>query len=741
MSCLRFFALGCSLAAWLVGSAAQAADLTFCIGGRDPRTGHSACEPAKYDCMHMLLIKRSTGECYECRDMSDNTCITEFFGNSKWRDVSSQFVPADPITCAFRKFAPATEIVLEVVAGEQVTTPPPPAPPRAELVLQPELSLPNRVRGPGEPLGLTARVRGPDGNIRPVTAAMLIVTGPDGKEKWRGPAELRPDGSVGSGTVKIPKEAGDYRVRLEVKGVTLGSAESLSGNVVGEQTFRVAPCVGMTSISSPSSGAALLSGESLPLVGGAKDGQGAPMPGGGPFHFVVRVADAPELKVAAARNGETFTAALPISLPQGVTQATAHIQLLDGSGSTCTGAPVLATVSELGVGLEIDARPAKCFVGVPCEIGIKVRTASAGSAAGKARDFLAASDLVAEARVGVEHPKDALRRDRADHYTLTFVPDAARATTVSLRLSRLQQRVEASRALTIRPPLELSVPAVLDFQEAKAGVDVCLPLDLAGSRGAEDQRLGLFAKLPDDCDANLLAELGEGRLPLTDPSQRFEALPWAEPESRKGSACAPGLLGYCVCLKPPLCGGVAPRQLDLTLAPVDLEDLTPEERSRWVSKQTRHVAVRFSVQGKTWLGCYFVYLCVAGGGVLGLVFVLGLTLPRGFGNSDFIRVAANAAKLPAAPRRRLRDLPGGRTGFYRSASVGLAVDGSHPRRGRAPIRFLPSPSGVRVELRGVPLKRVNPRTRELEPVAGQANQRSLSRASVYEAGGIYFELA
>jgi hypothetical protein len=546
---------------------------------------------------------------------------------------------------------------------------------------------------------------------------------------------------VSSDTFQIPKEAGEYRVKLEVKGVTLAATESLSGNVIAEQSFRVAPCLGATSVASPSVGAALLNGEVLPLSGIARDAQGKPARGAGPYHFFVQLGDMPGLKVPAQASGDTFAGSQALSLPAGSTQTSVRIQLVDESGSTCTGPPLVASLSELGVGLEIDARPERCFVGLPCEVGVQVHSVGSGAAAATAREFLSAADLVVRALVGVEQPANAWRRDSAEHYTITFIPEAALEIPVSLRLSRGTQSVLAKRTLKIRPPLELSVPTVLNFHEVTAGTDVCLALDLAGSKGAEDQQLSLSAKLPDGCDANLLAELGEGRLPLTDASQPFEAAPWAEPEARSRSACDEQLLGYCVCLKPPLCAGVGEQNLDLIVAPRKLDDLTPLQRSEWLSKQTRHVAVRFSVKGKSWLSCYFAYLCVAGGVIGALLIVLGLTLPRGFGNGDFIRVAAKPAKLPAAQRRRLRDLPGGRAGFYRSASVGLTVDGSHPRRGRAPIRFLPSPTGVRVELRGLSLRRMNPRTRELEPVAAEANARSLSRASVYEAGGIYFELA
>jgi hypothetical protein len=722
-----------------IESLAVAGELTFCVGGEDPRTGHSACNSAKYECRHLLLIHKQSQQCFTCRDKRDNTCVTEFLRNPKWREWASQYEIADEFLCWRRGFAPVSSISVEVVEGQLQSAPPAP-PPRMPVALRTEISVPERPRGAGERLGLSARVLAPDGSQRQITRARVSVLGPDGKQRFSGPARVAADGSITSDDFVLPKEAGEYRVRVEISGVTLAATEELRGDVISEKTIRVAACVGALRVETPVPGASFVAGDDVLLHGKAFGADGAALTSGaGRLRWVTSVSGIAPTFVPASNSAGVLSGSFKPSLPPGMTQAEFTLQLVDESGEICASKPLPVVISELGVALEIEPRPARCYVQTPCTIGVAVRVPESGPAAEKARQFLDAPDLRLDAWVGKEAKPGALRRDGPRRLSLSFEPEGAVESSLRVVLSRGDRSVSATRPVLIRPQLELRTTPELDFKSVQAGKSACLPVDLAGSKGAEDQKFRLSATLPSDCGANLYAELVEGRLPLSAGSEPFEATPWAD--SREGSACDPKLLGYCVCLEPPRCAGAPLQKGELTLTPVDLEDVPQALRAEWVRRQGRRIPVRFSVQGRGFFDCYFVYLCAAAGTVLVLLSAGGVVLPRGFRPSDFVRVASQPGKLPSAPRRRLRDLPGGRTGFYRSACVGLNPDGSHPRSARAPIRFVPAPSGVAVVLRGATLSRVNPRTRQLEKVTKGREGNVLTRASVYEAAGIYFEVA
>ena len=124
-----------------------------------------------------------------------------------------------------------------------------------------------------------------------------------------------------------------------------------------------------------------------------------------------------------------------------------------------------------------------------------------------------------------------------------------------------------------------------------------------------------------------------------------------------------------------------------------------------------------------------------------LLIVLGFIRPYQFGIDDSIKIATKKDGLQRAVARRLRDLPGGRAGFYRSAATGLREDGSATDRLRTAQLSLHAYKGeILLRCHGS-LQRMNPQTRKLDPVEVPSDGYALSRNTVYQVGTLFFQVS
>lgn len=150
--------------------------------------------------------------------------------------------------------------------------------------------------------------------------------------------------------------------------------------------------------------------------------------------------------------------------------------------------------------------------------------------------------------------------------------------------------------------------------------------------------------------------------------------------------------------------------------------------------------IAYRVRKTPFLTCYWPYVAGAIGAIILLVVIIGLVKPRDFDKEEVIRLAKTEQALARAGGRRLRDLPGGKRGFYRNARVAFDGGGNAVRgTGGASFILRAAKGDPIVEIRGG-LEEKDPRTRKLVPVDTAKGPVYLRRNIVYRSGEFFFRL-
>jgi hypothetical protein len=152
------------------------------------------------------------------------------------------------------------------------------------------------------------------------------------------------------------------------------------------------------------------------------------------------------------------------------------------------------------------------------------------------------------------------------------------------------------------------------------------------------------------------------------------------------------------------------------------------------------VSVHWTVRGRGFLLCNLWWLGAIAGGLLLFLIVLGFVRPHEFGIEDSVKIATKKEALSRAVARRLRDLPGGKAGVYRSAATGLREVGSATDKLRtAQLSFHAYKGEILLRCHGA-LCRMSPQTRKLEPVEIPSDGYALTRNTVYQVGNLFFQV-
>ena len=149
-------------------------------------------------------------------------------------------------------------------------------------------------------------------------------------------------------------------------------------------------------------------------------------------------------------------------------------------------------------------------------------------------------------------------------------------------------------------------------------------------------------------------------------------------------------------------------------------------------------SLTWKVEGRSFLACHWWWIAAAFGGI-GLLFIgYGFVKPYDFAAHDAIKMAGDRAKLLRAVGRRLRELPGGRSGWYRNAATGLREDGSATRKlGQAAVVLEARKGDVLLRSRGG-LQRVHPQSKKLEPFETGKDGALASKGVSYVVGDLHF---
>ncbi|MFO0576210.1 MAG: hypothetical protein U1A78_19580 [Polyangia bacterium] len=752
-----------------------AAAETYCVGGFEISGGYRTRDSCGalgniHPRWHFhMFVQGPDGKCHACWDENDNTCETTFL------DQHPEFRGISKYTCASIGAAPPESAQLRLENGMVMNGPPgapPPGPPGAPPGGSPGGSPPGAPPGggpgvppetysppppppPPPPVNVQASIArvssGPHGagdsvqvvtqvtsggRARTAQGGEIIVRGPDGKERARVPVRALPGGQVGA-TVKIPDSAvGSLQLEFQPRGISLSPDERLGSVTSPQFALRVSPCRLRGHILSPGSGEIVMPQTLIQLGSEVRDKSGARatpamLTSGTKLTFVAERADG-----RVQKHDGTIDADGKVSGGLWLTPTRADIEeitlrlLGEGGvdGDLCPAAAVTVRLTKRGIGLDIiePKEDGSCYIGKPCRIVARFKLPTAGAARADAEAWLRTPGLALVAKrngdpVTVLQPTTLPSGERA--YAGTFLPRHAVQTEIEVVARAGGQELSDRVSINIRDPIVLKLPSELDLGRVPVGSSWrinCKALDFAGSRGVEDQEFLMHLALPPGC---------KSRLGISDAFGRFLPLGADKDGERR---LVLGLdRSVKICLEPPRCAGESLAPAILTVKPTSPDFLAEEATVR----------ITWFVPGRGFLLCNLWWLASLGGGLLLVLIVLGFIRPYNFGVDDSVKIATKKEGLSRAVARRLRDLPGGRAGFYRSAATGLREDGSatdrlrtaqlslHAFRGEILLR---SPSG---------LSRMNPQTRKMDPVEIPKEGYALSRNTVYQVGSLFFQVA
>jgi hypothetical protein len=285
-----------------------------------------------------------------------------------------------------------------------------------------------------------------------------------------------------------------------------------------------------------------------------------------------------------------------------------------------------------------------------------------------------------------------------------------------------QPLASVSHPVDVEQPLRLVAPAVLDFGVVAAGTPTfgeghCQRLDLSGSVGLADNLFSLsYAAPAEGCYAEPVLRGGRAE------RQRPAWLP---------------LSGYAlgsseeVCLLVPSCAGESVTDAAITITPQD---------PRYAG-QTAVVEVRWTVEGRSWLSCNAWWLIIAALLLFAVWVVAGFVRPARFPRAAAVTVGGSEKGLRRSAPQILRELRGGRSGFYRDAVLGVHADGSVNGRTKGALLRLRAHrrNGVRVE--GA-IELLDRRSRQWQAPEDLSEGHVPSPSATYQAGELWlrFEL-
>ena len=712
----------------ITAQAVGAESKTYCVGGFEFDFGVATRQQCKlHNDIHPKWhlhnhVRGPDGKCRECWDELDQTCETRFL-----KDHPEFAEIPDHLECLrLGALSPAGEEI-RVENGEVIKAAPPPPPP-ALIDVRAEIS--HLSAGPysaGDKVMINARVSGSDGQPRPVQGGEIVLKGADGTEVLRVPVHPVPGGVAAE--IIIPS-GGNLSLSFLPQGIELSANEKLGTVQPKFVALSVSPCRLRGAVLLPHDGEVVTADAALVLRGQLRDHDGAPVGAaslsvGTQVVFVVDRASGTTQEVAAQVDpAGVATASIQLTAPAGDSEAIA-VRLLgrNGSGDFCPGAPAALRLTRLGVGIDVitPQADASCYVGQPCRIVTRFRLPTGSAAHAIATEFIQDPGLQVTAALNGELVGALLPVRTADgqtDYAATFVPRFARPSELLITARSRGHQVEERVQRRIRQPLSLKLPGVLDFGTIAAGTsrnDNCQTLDFSASIGIEEQALRLQAQVSQRCRSTLYIIDGHGR---------FFGL--AEPRS-----VTIGLdRAVRICLEVPRCASDSPTPAILTV----------QAQSPDFPSQRATVQLRWQVSARSFLSCHLWWLAIVGGVIFAVFIAYGFLKPSQFSNDDSVKIATKQPALQRAVARRLRDLPGGRAGFYRSAAAGLREDGSATHRKRQALLVLAAVDGdIVLHSRGA-VQRYNPQTRKLDDVTIGKHGYSVAKNVVYRAGALYFQV-
>jgi hypothetical protein len=339
--------------------------------------------------------------------------------------------------------------------------------------------------------------------------------------------------------------------------------------------------------------------------------------------------------------------------------------------------------------------------------------------------FFAADDFAMTVRLGGEGGEGGdevlLTHAGGGRFTGTWTPTApgereamltAHNTWLDLRdTGRVD--VEGFLDLDLRPtpnPIELG-----SWAGERGSAERCADIDLSGSRNAD--------QVPVTCAV-------EGQSDGAGVS--CAPVPGSEAALASGKPGQP--LRWRVCVRAEGCCDALPGPTDEPFV-VTFQGAHPHYAAGAV-----RVPVRWSVTPTGWWACWWIEVLTAVGACALGVLVYGFLSPNSFDPALSVRVAGSEAGMRRASALVLCEQPGGRRGWYRSARLALAADGSPVRDlRRAAVALHAGPRGTTSWGRGAAIERFDRRASRWVALPPEDLAAGADPGVVYRCGAIYLK--
>lgn len=281
-------------------------------------------------------------------------------------------------------------------------------------------------------------------------------------------------------------------------------------------------------------------------------------------------------------------------------------------------------------------------------------------------------------------------------------------------------------SLMVLPDVRVVAPKTLTYGPMVAGCALdlhCKPLELKDSkRLTKGTPLRLTRPVPDKGPGwpELLVHVRVGKGAPLQQMPRGAEIGWLhDPE-----------VAVEVCYAPPQCKPVPAETAEtLVLAPVG-KQLTESTRAAVLT-------LAAAVAPSPWWQCYWWVLALVAGAIVLFFLLYGIFSPHQFPQGVALYVGAQEAQLLRDGGRPLYSVPGGRRGFYRSATCTFDATGStvRPGRGGALVLAAGPRKSIRLQSRGAVLEiKVRGVWRPLDP----QTEPELQRGVVHRVNKAFF---
>ncbi len=335
-----------------------------------------------------------------------------------------------------------------------------------------------------------------------------------------------------------------------------------------------------------------------------------------------------------------------------------------------------------------------------------------------------------------------------DGFDFDWVPAAnAKNYTVSVKLSTATTTVAGiPRDVFAAPDTHVQLPTELAISPVEGGCKSdahCVPLDLGKSVGLwPGLQLNITRKKPASSGgwaaAPMHLQVGGKLIPF----ERDKPVELSYQPTQTVQVCyaAPR------CTQPPADTSevIEIKPVHFCLADAD-EACKKEPRGIGCDRpRSASVVVKADVKPNSWLDCNLWWILIVAGVLLFLFIVAGLVTPNQFASAAMVRVANNDRQLRREQGRPLRREPGGKRGFYRTATVCFTDIGTTVKKSQGHILMLKAgpDKEIQIHRKGATLERFERNAwRQVDPVATGKDvltERTLVSGGLYRVNNTYY---